>query len=157
MQRRLWLNMILLVAAGLLGLLVWQAQPPGFSPLTPLSPASVERIEISDLSGRQIELWKQAGVWRSGSAITNQQRISQLLSICDTPSLEHFTAPSDLTPFGLDPAPIRLNLNGQTLEFGATDPVNGWRYVRIGEQIHLIADGFYHHLTAPLPDWLEPP
>ncbi len=157
MARRLRLNLILLIVVGLLGLLVWRAQPPGFPPLTPLDPSQIDRIEISHLSARQIVLRKQAGIWRSGSVIADQQRITQLLGICDTPSLERFTAPSDLTPFGLDPAPTRVLLNGLTLEFGATDPVNGWRYVRIGKQIHLIADGFYHHLTAPLSAWQESP
>ncbi len=157
MDRRWRLNLILLLAAALLGVLVWQTQPPGFMPLTTLAPASVERIEISDLSGRHVLLQKQAGVWRSGDTVANRARIQQLLGICATPSLERFAAPADLHPFGLDPAPIRLQLGSQTLDFGNTDPVNGWRYVRIGNEIHLIADGFYHHLSAPPEAWLETP
>ncbi len=157
MTRRWRINLMLLLAALLLGVAVWLAQPPGFAPLTSLDPAAVIRIEISDLSGRQILLQKQSTLWRSGEATANAPRIGQLLGLCTTPSLERFPVPSDLRPFGLDPAPIRLRLNSLTLDFGNTDPINGWRYVRIGDQIHLIADGFYHHLSAPPEAWLETP
>ncbi|MEJ2694895.1 MAG: hypothetical protein P8166_18235 [Candidatus Thiodiazotropha sp.] len=87
----------------------------------------------------------------------NWLRINQLLAICHTASLERFPTPADTSPFGLAPAPIQLRLDGLTLDIGGTEPVNGWRYVRIGDQIHLIADGFYHHLTAAPAEWLESP
>jgi hypothetical protein len=157
MERRLRLNLILLAAAGLLGLFVWQLRSPGLPPLTTLDAARVERIEISDLSGRHILLQKTAGLWRSGGAAADRERIAQLLRICDTPSLERFPAGDELAQFGLDPAPIRLRLDRVSLDIGAVDPLNGWRYVRIEERIHLIADGFYHHLTAPPEAWLETP
>jgi hypothetical protein len=157
MERRRLTNLILLAVAGFLGLLIWQAQPPGFTPLTPLDANRIERIDISDLSGRHIHLQKTAGSWLIDGAPANQERIRQLLGICATPSLESFAAPQDLTPFGLDPATIRLQLNGLTLDFGNTDPVNGWRYVHFEQQVLLIADGYYHHLTAPPAAWLASP
>ena len=83
--------------------------------------------------------------------------MEQFLGICQTPSLERFRAPSDLAPFNLNPAPILVQLDDLELSIGSTDPVNGWRYVQIGGLIHLIADGFYHHLTAPPEAWLETP
>jgi hypothetical protein len=154
-DRRLRLNLILLVAAGLLGLIIWLSRPTGPPPLTRLDPAVIERIEIGALSGGQVRLRKTAAGWHIGQAEADAQRVEQLLGICDTPSLERFPAPADLTPFGLNPAPIRLTLDTLTLDFGTTDPLNGWRYVLIGKEIHLIADGFFHHLTAPPEDWLE--
>ncbi len=157
MNRQLRLNLILLAIAGLLGLFIWQTQTPGLPPLTPLDPAHIEHIDISDLSGRHIQLKKEAGVWRIGGAAADRKRIMQLLGICATPSLQRFPTDTELARFGLDPAPIRLRLDTLSLHIGAVDPVNGWRYVRIGEQIHLIADGFYHHLTAPPEAWLETP
>jgi hypothetical protein len=157
MNRQLRVNLILLATVALLGALIWFAQPAGFPPLTPLDPFTVELIEISDLSGRQIRLQRDARGWRSGSATANHPRIAQLLGICRTASLDRFPTPADLSPFGLDPAPIRLRLDGLIIDFGTTDPINGWRYVRVGNQIHLIADGFYHHLTAAPGEWLESP
>lgn len=157
MNRRLRINLTLLATAALLGVLIWLAQPAEFPPLTALDPATVELIEISGLSGRQIRLQRDTSGWHSDTATADQPRINQLLGICRTASLDRFPTPADLSPFGLDPAPIRLRLDGLTIDFGATDPLNGWRYVRIGKQIHLIADGFYHHLTAAPAEWLESP
>lgn len=155
MQRRLRHNLLLLLLAALLGLAVWFSRPAGLPPLTSLDPAGVTRIEISDLSGRHILLQQRDGVWVSDGRRADQARVAQLLGICRTPSLERFPAPVALQPYALDPAPILLRLNGERLAFGATDPINGWRYVLIGRQIHLIADGFYHHLSAPPEAWLE--
>lgn len=157
MHKRLGINLVLLALVGLLGLWVWHSQPPAFQPLTALQPEQVEHIAISDLSGRQINLRKRDGIWLSGTSLANAKRVGQFLGICQTPSLERFAAPRDLSAFGLDPTRILLRLNGVELRVGNTDPINGWRYVQIGEQIHLIADGFYHHLTAPPEAWLETP
>lgn len=157
MQRRLGINLFLLTLVGLLGLWVWRSQPPGFQPLTSLQPQQVEHIAISDLSGRQINLRKRDGVWLSGTSLAKMEKVEQFLGICQTPSLERFVAPSDLSAFGLNPTRILLRLNGVELRIGNTDPINGWRYVQIGEHIHLIADGFYHHLSAPPEAWLETP
>jgi hypothetical protein len=155
MDRRLRLNLVLLLLVGLLGLAVWFSHPDALPPLTGVDPAGVDRIEISDLSGRHILLQQRDGVWFLGGRRADQARVAQLLRICTTPSLERFAAPASLRPYGLAPAPIRLRLNDTTLDFGDTDPINGWRYVRIGTQVHLIGDGFRHHLSAPPEAWLE--
>jgi hypothetical protein len=157
MDRRLRLNLLLMLLVGMLGLAVWLSHPDRLPPLTGVEPASVNRIEISDLSGRHILLQRRDGTWYLGDRRANQGRVAQLLGICTTPSLERFTAPASLRPYGLDPAPIRLRLNDTTLDFGDNDPINGWRYVRIGNRVHLIADGFRHHLSAPPAGWLETP
>lgn len=151
------LNLVLLLIAVLLGLLVWRAQAPQTVALTAIDPAGVSRIEISDLKGRHILLQKVDGAWQTQGGPARQERVEQLLGICGTPSLERFDASGDLRPYGLDPAPILLRLDDETLDFGATDPLHGWRYVRYRERIHLIADGFYHHLSAMPEAWREIP
>ncbi|MCU7918633.1 MAG: hypothetical protein KZQ95_09780 [Candidatus Thiodiazotropha sp. (ex Epidulcina cf. delphinae)] len=148
-------NLILLAIASLLGLLVWQSQPRPLPPLTPLNPQRVNEIDITDLHGREIRLRRIQDGWLSGDQPANQRRVKQLLGITQTPSLDRFSAPDDLRPYGLTPAPIRLRLNGEALAFGNNDPVNGWRYVLYRGEIHLIADGFHHHLSAPAEAWLR--
>ncbi|MCU7796689.1 MAG: DUF4340 domain-containing protein [Candidatus Thiodiazotropha sp. (ex Myrtea spinifera)] len=158
MDRRLRINLVLLLTVCVLGLLVWLSQQSGGLPsLTNLQPEGITRIEISDLSGRHILLQRERDTWRIGNEPANQPRIQQLLQLCQTPSLERFDPPADLHPFGLETPPIMMKLNGESLAFGNTDPVNGWRYVRYADQIHLIADGFYHHLRAPREAWLDSP
>jgi hypothetical protein len=141
-------------SAGLLGLLAWLSQPSPPPPLTQLDPLQITRIGISDLQGREISLLRQGERWTSNNRAADPSRIGQLLKICLTPSLQRFAAPDDLAPYGLAPAPIVLTLDDSTLSFGNTDPVNGWRYVHHQGEVHLIADGFYHHLVAPAEAWL---
>jgi hypothetical protein len=148
------INLLLLAVAGLLGLLVWLSQPSPLPPLTQFDPQQITRIRISDLQGREITLKQHEKRWMIGSQAADQSRIGQLLKICQTPSLQRFTAPDDLALYGLAPAPIMMKLNDSTLGFGNTDPVNGWRYVHHQGEVHLIADGFYHHLVAPAEAWL---
>ncbi|MCU7915451.1 MAG: hypothetical protein KZQ65_05990 [Candidatus Thiodiazotropha sp. (ex Gloverina cf. vestifex)] len=158
MDRRLLINLALLLAVCVLGLLVWLSQQSsGLPSLTNLQPESITLIEISDLSDRHIQLERKDHTWHIGNEPANQPRIQQLLQLCQTPSLERFDPPADLHPFGLETPPIMMKLNGESLAFGNTDPVNGWRYVHYTDQIHLIADGFYHHLSAPREAWLESP
>ena len=150
MSRRSLLNLVLSgLVLGLL-LLVWRLQPQALPPLTPLLPEQIALIHLSATSGRDIQLEKRAGHWWLGHTRADERRIEQLLGICTTPSLQRFPLPSEgLAEFGLDNPAIRLRLNDLELAFGTTDPLNGWRYVRVGDQIHLIGDGFQHHLTAP--------
>lgn len=155
MKRGAGLNLILLLVAVLLGLLVWYARSPQTIALTALDPAGIQRIEISGLKGRHIQLRRVEGLWLTHGENARQERVAQLLGICRTPSLERFAATGDLRPYGLDPPPIRLRLDGETLDFGTTDPLHGWRYVRYRQRIHLIADGFYHHLSAAPEAWRE--
>ena len=149
MSRRSLINLILLGLITLASLLIWQLQPDPLPPLTTLQPDQIHSIRITDPAGRDIQLKKTAGQWRLNQSAANTQRIEQLLSISTTLSLNRFPLPSErLGEFGLQPAGIHLRLNEIELDFGTTDPIRGWRYVRQGDQIHLIGDGFYHHLTA---------
>lgn len=157
MLSRARVNLLLLGIAGLLGLLVWLSRPSPLPPLTGLDPLQVTRIRINDLRGRTISMRRQAGQWMSGERRADATRIGQLLKICQTPSLRRFPAPDDLTPFGLTPAAIVMSLDDSTLSFGDNDPLNGWRYVLYRDEIHLIADGFHHHLLAPAQAWQAQP
>jgi hypothetical protein len=157
MSRRSLLNLILGGLALSLIMLAWWLQPSALPPLTSLQPTQVEHIQIQHATGRTIQLSKRQGRWWLAQAPANQQRIEQLLGICHTPSLQRFAAPGErLAEFGLAPPAIRLRLNDLELAFGGADPINGWRYVALDEQIHLIGDGFQHHLSAPARDFLKP-
>ncbi|MES9990558.1 MAG: hypothetical protein ABW098_01290 [Candidatus Thiodiazotropha sp.] len=154
MHKRFGINLLLIVVVGLLGLLLWWSQPAPLPALTQLDPKQIRRITINDLHGREIALMRFQEQWMSGNKVADQSRVRQLLKICKTPSLRRFSAPDDLQPYGLKPAPLVMRLDDATLMFGDNDPLNGWRYVHYAGEIHLIADGFYHHLTAPPQAWL---
>ncbi|MEW8507623.1 MAG: hypothetical protein AB2598_13050 [Candidatus Thiodiazotropha sp.] len=154
MKSRVAVNLLLILVVSLLGLLLWWSQPDTLPPLTQLDPQQVRRIDINDLEGRKVALSRSQGQWMIDNQLADQSRVRQMLKICSTPSLRRFRAPDDLRPYGLAPAPLLLRLDSATLMFGDTDPLNGWRYVHYMGEIHLIADGFYHHLTASPQAWL---
>lgn len=156
MSRRTLISLILLGLTLLASLLVWQLQPEPLPLLTSLQPDQIHSIRITDPAGRDIQLIKTADQWKLSRKPANTQRIEQLLGISTTLSLRRFPLPTErLGEFGLQPPAIRLWLNETELDFGTTDPLNGWRYVRQGDQVHLIGDGFYHHLTAGREAYLE--
>lgn len=127
-------------------------------PLTHLNPAEINSIRISDTRGRELVLKKQQGHWQMISpqkTAANEFRIAQLLGIATTRSFSRFPVPEErLTEFGLNPAPIQLQFNDLILEIGENEPMQFRRYVRFNNRIHLISNGFHHHLMAQPDDFI---
>ncbi|MCG7955230.1 MAG: hypothetical protein JAY63_16615 [Candidatus Thiodiazotropha taylori] len=156
MSHKLRLNLILMVVIGLLALLVWRSQPEPMASLSQLAPAEIRTITIRSATDR-LSMRLEQGEWVIDDQVGLTSRIEQLLTISQTASLKQFPAPTDLTPFGLVNPSIVLQLNQEHFSFGDIDPLNGWRYVLHNGVIHLIGNGYHHHLTAPREAWLEQP
>lgn len=87
----------------------------------------------------------------------DSQRVDQLLKITATHSFRQFAATKDnQINFGLKEPVYSLQLNEHKLLFGHTDPVNFDRYVLTENKIHLIGDGFLHHLQAGIKGFKQP-
>ncbi|MGD2117105.1 MAG: hypothetical protein PVG66_01995 [Chromatiales bacterium] len=145
----------LLLLLALLAFSAWQhwQEHDATASLTALQPEQVQRININDklLFVKHQDQWQLQGSDRT----VDQERINKLLGICNTPSLRNFAATADnLHNFGLQSPRYRLQLNDTQLLFGDTEPLYHWRYVQVGQQIHLIGDGFLHHLQARPEDFL---
>jgi hypothetical protein len=155
-SHKLRLNLILVAIIALLALLVWQSQPQPMETLSKLEPAEIRTITIStDTTSHTMRLVE--GQWVIEGTAGLSSRIEQLLTISQTPSLSRFAAPADLKPFGLDKPKWVLQLNQEQFFFGNIEPLNGWRYVLHDGVIHLIGNGFQHHLAAPIAAWQEDP
>ncbi len=146
----------LLLLLPLLGLIVWLEpglDKPKINALTPLQPNQIHTIQISNKRGKLIQLQRENSHWmmlQPTQGEANNHRVEELLGISQTPSHFSFAAEDDkLAEYGLKPAPITLKINELQLLFGDIDPVYQRRYVQIGNRIHLIDDGFQHHLLAP--------
>ena len=128
-------------------------------PLTHLKPEEVNFIRISDNRGRNLVMEKQQGSWQMTSPYkktADEQRIKQLLDITTTRSFSRFEIPEDrLAEFGLAPASIYLQLNNVKLEIGGNESLQFRRYVRIADQLHLINNGYHHHLMAQADDFVR--
>jgi hypothetical protein len=165
MSRRTLINLGLFALVALLTAIAiyepgLQEQSGTSPPLTPLQPDEIHYIRLSNPGNLGIELEKRDGSWHMTAprqAAANADKIGQLLGIATTSSHSHFPLPKKrLAEFGLETPSIRLQLNELVLEFGDNDPLQFRRYVRINEQLHLISNGFHHHLMAGADDYLAP-
>lgn len=157
MLHQLRTNLLLLLVIILLAVVVWWSQPEPVARLSALTPEQITKIEISSPPRDTLIMTLSGDQWLIGGEAALNSRVKQLLEICQTPSLSQFPAPLDLKPFGLDQPGMVLQLNQAQFLFGDLDPINGWRYVLHKHKIHLIGDGFQHHLMAPIEAWLERP
>ena len=160
MKTKLWLNLSLLALIGVFALLA--AFEPGKKkaetmPLARIDAAAVQKIEISGKETLNLE--KKEGHWfltAPFQAPANDHRVDLLLKIPATANSASYPAvASELARFGLAPPGTVLRLDGLTLEFGDSDPIQQRRYVKVGETLHLVEDNFHHHLTAPATDYVE--
>ncbi len=125
--------------------------------LLDIDTSSIDRIEL--LRPDAILLERKAGTWLLTAPIeapANPLRIEQLLDITKSKSEVQYSM-KDLkrAPFGLDKPLAILKLNDHVMMFGGTDPLSFRRYVEIGETLHLVSDGFSHHLTAQATDYVQ--
>jgi hypothetical protein len=163
MKSKLLINLLLLLLLIALGLLAWLL--PGKAPETQLEsltthrPDGVQRLLIERPDGTRLRFARQAGRWQMlepYAMAANGVRLDALARVLEAPVLSRFPLPLDrLAEFGLD-RPLRLRLEDLQLEFGGNDPINFHRYVRQGEQLALILDRFYHHLSASAEQLLSP-
>jgi hypothetical protein len=144
----------LLVAA--LGLLVWLepglergAATPSLTQLSPAAARSLRLFRGSDLV-MGLELTEQG--WQLNApvaGVADNERVRELLGLLRTPSLRQFEVPPERhAEFGLASPEFILEVDGVPIAFGGLDPVSQFRYVLYAGQVHLIGDGFRHHLLA---------
>lgn len=162
MNRKLLINLLLLLVVAALGLFAWLEpgkEPERLDRLTGRSPDGVQGLRIEHPDGRVLEFTQQGGGWhmlRPYDLPANRIRLTALARVVEAPIIGSFSLPKEnLAQFGLD-KPIRLQVDSDSFQFGASNPVNNQRYVEHGGRLNLVIDRFYHHLGA-LPEQLLSP
>jgi hypothetical protein len=154
MRARWTLNLLLLLLVALLSTLANRdlERERLAAMLTELDPAAIAEIVLEHDGTPKIRLVRDGGTWRMESPYqvpAQDGRIAQLARIAATPVYRTLPETEAAEGLGLTPARVRLGLDGLMLRLGDTDPIDKRRYVAVGGQIHLIDDGFWHHLSAP--------
>ena len=156
MRSRTLLNIALLVLVVLLGSFVYisnqrQKQSTTSVQLTQLSADEVTQIVIRH-NQRHLELSRTGNRWRMLQPLNieaNSFRIDTLLKMLNTVSHASYpVAELEAGKYGLSEADTSISFNDVTIEFGITNPVNNYRYVRIDDTVHLIDDHFYPLLSS---------
>ncbi|MDT8452314.1 MAG: DUF4340 domain-containing protein [Gammaproteobacteria bacterium] len=155
MRSQLLTNLFLLVLAIGLGLFLFydELEQDEIKKLTELSASDINRIHIQHQQ-RVTVLTKSDRQWRLTQPIeiaANQFRIKTLLSILETASDAQYASDElELKKFGLANAETSITFNDRKIEFGTLNPVTGYRYVKTGDQLHLIDDHFYPLLSSQI-------
>jgi hypothetical protein len=158
MLSRTLLNIVLLILVALLAIYVFspdskQQENQVHMLLGPSSPADVDRISIRH-NQRQIELKKADGKWRMLKPVStsaNGFRIDTLLKMLESSSYASYPVSDlDLDKYALGKVDTSVSFNDRTIDFGIVNPVNGYRYVRSGNHVHLIDDHFYPLVSSQI-------
>ncbi len=157
MSRRALLNLTLLGMVAALALVVWlepgrEDDPPRL-PITTVDGATVDHIAIDYGGGRPgVNLERRGETWWLTAPYdlpANTFKADTLLDLLEAPSQGTVTAAGDgLAPFGLAPPRAVVRFGDFPLAFGDTEAIDGHRYVRAGDQIHLIQDRFFPQLNT---------
>ncbi|MEE9492119.1 MAG: DUF4340 domain-containing protein [Gammaproteobacteria bacterium] len=155
MKSRWVINLLLLVAIGLLSLISYQQskQPEtDTTQLTSLNPDSITEISLHRPTYADLVFSKQGKSWviLSDPLITaDQGRIRSLLNIATQTTLREYSADSiDAGKLGFTESSSHIRLNNLTIIFGDIDALDGLRYVRTDKRMALIADDYQRALNA---------
>ena len=163
MGARWLLNLLLLCIVGALAALAYFR--PGLelsvaaSTLSQQLPEQVQQLQIERPEHAPITLVRSVDGWQLSAPIqlpANPFRIEPLLQLRRAVSRSNFPAVADaLHQYGLAEPEVWLMLDGERYAFGAVEPLNGYRYVRVGGVVHLITDRIHHYLLMSPYDFVS--
>jgi len=157
MERRLLVSVLLLLLVTVLALAVFRsANRPAETDAALLAradPGGVRSIVIERPGKAAVRFRRQQSHWRMVAPLqimASEDRIDSMLRLATGRSLARIdTASMPLSVLGLDPPLTILHLDRHSVHFGATDPIDGHRYVLSGNTVHLLRDRLFHQLQQP--------
>ncbi|MDA8391004.1 MAG: hypothetical protein M0Z76_09800 [Gammaproteobacteria bacterium] len=162
MRKRWIINLVLLMAAGVLVATLWSNPRPHAAPLpklTSLKPGAVTRLTLQRTGHPTIRLVRDAhGHWRLTApfaARADRFRAAAVADIAGATVQDHFAAPADLARYGLASPRAVLRLNGVTIQIGARHPLAPLRYVLIGHTVDLISAETVHPARLTVDSFLS--
>lgn len=163
MDKRILLNIGLAAALGTL-VLVAIYRPgldttPAIAPITLLKADGIQTITLQRTGQHDIELRRNGTQWqlvKPYPAPGNQHRLARLLELLALkPERSYHHAQLDLQQIGLAQPLLRVRFDGTEIAFGRLNPLDNTRYIRIGDQIHLIADDYFDLLNGPVTGLID--
>ena len=164
MKSRWVINILLFVAIGILAL-VARYEPgieeqPKAPPITSLKRGQVDSIKIErPLRDELILVKDSANTWsieRQPSLPAETFQINGLTKLAEQTAVRSYPAAQlDLTRLALDPPYATVTLNDIRIDFGSLEPLEGLRYVRVADQVHLISDMYQHLIEADFSQFVR--
>jgi len=157
MKSRWIINLLLLVAIGILLLVAYfepgideQAEAPA---ITTLKKDRLRRIHLNRPVRDDLVLVKTATqswvIEHSPELPADSYQLNALLRLAEQKAVRSYPASGlDLAQLQLDPPYATAILNDTAIEFGSLEPLEGLRYVRVADQVHLIPDLYLQLIEA---------
>ena len=151
MKSRWAINIVLLAAIGILSLVVRFGpdidQQPETASITSLKKDQLRRVYINRPVREDLVLLKDdAGRWNiehTPVLPTDSLQVNTLLRLAEQKAVRSYPADElDLTQLQLAPPYATVILNDTAVEFGNLEPLDGLRYVRVADRVHLIPDTY---------------
>lgn len=157
MKSRWIVNLLLLVAVAALTLVALYEpgieQAPQAQTLTELDQEQIETIRIHRPPRDDLVLARHdRGDWviEAHTVLPAARfQVNALLRLAGQKAVRSYPATElDLVRLALDPPRATVLLDATQVDFGATESLEGLRYVRVGDQVHLIPDIYQHLIDA---------
>lgn len=121
--------------------------------LADLDTAAVDRIRVIRQDKPDLVFEKNGADWYLTEPVqvrASRSRIESVLALPGSPSHGRIDAgKAGLETLGLAPPAMRVMLGERGFDFGGTDPIDRYRYVRSGDAVHLIDDRLFPQLNQP--------
>ena len=164
MKSRWLINLSLLLAIGVLLLVAYfepgieqQAEPLA---ITGLSQDEVHRIHLNRPVRDDLVMVRAAVrrwiIEQTPELPADDFQVSTLLRLAEQQAVRSYPATDlDLGKLQLDPPYATVILNDTPIEFGNLEPLEGLRYVRVADQVHLIPDLYLQLIEASFTQFVR--
>ncbi len=155
------IDQLTLLLAVLVALLLWlrQLDKPGPRPLTTLPAAQVQEIRVFGQGELRLALLRDAEGWMltlPEIARARPSRVANLLALLRAPSHGDWPAsPGLLKQAGLEQPQRALWFDQLHIRFGGPSTPPGYRYVQVGDRVHLIDDFWFDLAGLPASHFRE--
>jgi hypothetical protein len=155
---RTLLNLGLAVIAIGLAVLIWYrpglVRDTGPGAITAIDPQRVTSIELTRTGAEPLAFRRRDARWVIEGALVipaDDFQVHTVLALLEANGIRSYPAGTlDLKALGLDPPQASVRFDTTTVELGATEAIEGLRYVRLGTTVYLVDDRYQHLLNAGL-------
>ena len=157
MKSRWIINLLLLMAIGILSLVARYEpgieKPAETATITAMKRDEVVRIHLNRPVRDDLVL-KKAGhrdwtIERTPALPAGNFQMNALLKLAEQKPVRSYDASDlDLSQLQLDPPYATAFLNDTAIEFGNLEPLEGLRYIRVVDRVHLIPDSYLQLIEA---------
>lgn len=158
MSSRLWVNLALALAVGILTWLVFFKPEPAATSkhtLSTLTPAAIKEIGIAPAQRPRVVLVKRANNWfvtEPFAARADAARVDGLLGLLSAESGQRFAA-QDLARFELDHPLASVKIGAQEFSFGGVHPLTNQLYVLTQGAVYLVSPVYFVDVAKQPADY----